>query len=176
MNFKSTVFAGILLAVTMATARRVSLDEKTMQAAGEADEPFEAMREAASLVKKIMRAANEADEPGEAKRAKRARSCVEYQPCNDADECCGGSCYHVNKEIKRCWNVGMEREAASLVKKIMRAADEADEPGEAKRAKRATCKDHFEPCNEADECCGGSCYHAPGEEIKRCWNVGMERE
>jgi len=100
----------------------------------------------------------------------------------------------VNKEIKRCWNVGMEREAASLVKKIMRAADEADEPGEAKRAKRATCgrlhqeyvkkcfgedfacKDHFEPCNEADECCGGSCYHAPGEEIKRCWNVGMERE
>jgi len=74
MNFKSTVFAGILLAVTMATARRVSLDEKTMQAAGEADEPFEAMREAASLVKKIMRAANEADEPGEAKRAKRAKS------------------------------------------------------------------------------------------------------
>ena len=75
-----TVFAGILLAVTMATARRVSLvciqylfflistqyliginqlsqnnqDEKTMQAAGEVDEPFEAMREAASLVHNTM--------------------------------------------------------------------------------------------------------------------------
>jgi len=66
-----TFFAGILLAVTMATARRASLGEKTMQAAGEADEPVEAMREAAgpaSLVEKIMRAADEADEPDEAKR------------------------------------------------------------------------------------------------------------
>merc|ERR1712087_881135 len=67
-----TVFAGILLAVTMATARRASLGEKTMQAVGENDEPEEAMREAArpaSLVEKIMRAANEADEPDKAKRA-----------------------------------------------------------------------------------------------------------
>merc|ERR1711872_1110012 len=67
-----TVFAGILLAVTMATARRASLGEKTMQAAGEADEPEEAMRESArpaSLVEKIMRAAEEADEPAGAKRA-----------------------------------------------------------------------------------------------------------
>merc|ERR1712055_1197951 len=59
-----TVFAGILLAVTMGTARRASLVRK-------ADEPGEAMREAArpaSLVEKIMRAANEADEPDEAKR------------------------------------------------------------------------------------------------------------
>merc|ERR1719209_2396260 len=58
------VLAGILLAVTLATARRVSLDGKTMQAAGEADEPEEAMREAArpaNLVEKIKRAANEAD-------------------------------------------------------------------------------------------------------------------
>jgi len=66
-----TVFAGILLAVTMATARRASLGEKTMQAAGKADEPGEAMREAArpaSLVEKVMRAADEAEEPVEAKR------------------------------------------------------------------------------------------------------------
>merc|ERR1711962_707922 len=63
-NMNLTVFAGILLAVTMATARRASLVRK-------ADEPGEAMREAArpaSLVEKIMRAANEADEPDEAKR------------------------------------------------------------------------------------------------------------
>merc|ERR1712112_426720 len=39
-----TVFAGILLAVTMATARRASLGEKTMQAADEADEPARAKR------------------------------------------------------------------------------------------------------------------------------------
>merc|ERR1712087_385528 len=39
-----TVFAGILLAVTMATARRASLGEKTMQAASKADEPAEAKR------------------------------------------------------------------------------------------------------------------------------------
>merc|ERR1712215_246934 len=63
-----TVFAGILLAVTMATARRASLGEKTMQAAGKADEPGEAMREAARPVGKIMRAADEAEEPVEAKR------------------------------------------------------------------------------------------------------------
>merc|ERR1712112_411222 len=81
-----TVFAGILLAVTIATARRASLGEKTMQAAGKADEPEEAMREAArpaSLVEKIMRAADEADEPDEAKRAK--RGCV---TCDD-----GACCY-----------------------------------------------------------------------------------
>merc|ERR1712240_850040 len=69
-----TVFAGILLVVTMATARRASLGEKTMQAAGKADEPEEAMRESArpaSLVEKIMRAADEADEPDEAKRGQK---------------------------------------------------------------------------------------------------------
>jgi len=69
-----TVFAAILLAVPVVTARRASLGEKTMQAAGGADEPEEAMREAArpaSLVEKIMRAADEVDEPDEAKRAKR---------------------------------------------------------------------------------------------------------
>merc|ERR1711872_879073 len=49
-----TVFAVILLAITMATARRASLGEKTMQAAGEADEPEEARP--ASLVEKIKRA------------------------------------------------------------------------------------------------------------------------
>jgi len=65
------VFAGVLFAVTMVTARRTSLGEKTMQAGGKAEEPGEAMKEAArpaSLVEKIMRAADEADEPDEAKR------------------------------------------------------------------------------------------------------------
>merc|ERR1711872_148299 len=72
-NMNLTVFAGILLAVPMAAARRASLGEKTMQAADEADEPVEAMRGAARparLVEKIIRAADEADEPEEAKRAK----------------------------------------------------------------------------------------------------------
>merc|ERR1711872_876348 len=87
-----TVFAGILLAVTMATARRASLGEKTMQAAGKADEPEEAMREAArpaSLVEKIMRAADEADEPDEAKRAKRgcAETCDNGACCNSPRYC-----------------------------------------------------------------------------------------
>merc|ERR1711872_246332 len=84
------VFAGILLAVTMATARRASLGEKTMQAAGKADEPEEAMREAArpaSLVEKIMRAADEANEPDEAKRAKRACK-SEGEPCTRSQDCC----------------------------------------------------------------------------------------
>merc|ERR1712112_627702 len=58
-----TVFAGILLAVTMATARR------------------------ASLVEKIMRAADEADEPAGAKRAK--RGCLDVgTPCKKGNECC----------------------------------------------------------------------------------------
>merc|ERR1712112_435591 len=83
-----TVFAGILLAVTMATARRASLGEKTMQAGGEAEEPEEAMRESASLVEKIMRAAKEADEPARAKRAN--GGCKPAgTPCNNSNECCG---------------------------------------------------------------------------------------
>merc|ERR1711962_66467 len=68
-----TVFVGILLAVTMATARRASLGEKTMKAAGKA-ELGEAMKEAArsaSKFEKIMRAADKADEPDEADEAKR---------------------------------------------------------------------------------------------------------
>merc|ERR1712215_218952 len=44
-NMNLTVFAGILLAVTMVTARRASLVEKTKQAAAEAEEPDEAKRE-----------------------------------------------------------------------------------------------------------------------------------
>merc|ERR1712180_335446 len=93
-----TVFAGILLAINMATARRASLGEKTTQA----DEPEEAMRESArpaSLVEKIMRAADKADEPDEAKRA-----------------------------------AARLARLASLVEKNMRAADEAGEPAGAKRA------------------------------------------
>merc|ERR1712203_250870 len=43
-NMNLTVFAGILHAITMATARRASLGEKTMQAASEADEPDKAKR------------------------------------------------------------------------------------------------------------------------------------
>merc|ERR1711970_711317 len=43
-NMNLTVFAGILHAITMATARRASLGEKTMQAADEADEPDKAKR------------------------------------------------------------------------------------------------------------------------------------
>merc|ERR1712215_575366 len=54
LSMNLTVLAGILLAVTLATARIVNLDGKTMQAAGD---PQEAMREAArpaSLVEKMM--------------------------------------------------------------------------------------------------------------------------
>merc|ERR1712240_692966 len=119
-NMNLTVFAGILLAVTMATARRASLGEKTMQAAGEADEPVEAMRDAAgpaSLVEKIMRAADEADEPDEAKRAKRAickKECgdnckgygYEYEACNNDNECCVGKCTLKGRKRygKRCFD------------------------------------------------------------------------
>merc|ERR1711962_129125 len=89
-NMNLAVFAGILLAVPMATARRVSLGEKSMQATGEADEPDEAMRGSARparLVEKIMRAADEADEPEEAKRAKSGkRSLLERTMEADATE------------------------------------------------------------------------------------------
>merc|ERR1719334_874013 len=82
-----TVFAGILLAVIMATARGASL--KTMQAATEADEPEEAMREEirpASLVEKIMRAADEADEPAGVKRANGAKKKEIKAKMADEDE------------------------------------------------------------------------------------------
>merc|ERR1711962_132451 len=62
-----TVFAGILLAVTMATAR------------------------IASLGGKIMRAADEADEPAGAKRANGAFCTPKWQVCNtDYNHCCKG--------------------------------------------------------------------------------------
>merc|ERR1712087_658348 len=98
-----TVFAGILLAVTMATARRASLGEKTMQAASKADEPEEAM----SLVEKIVRAADEADEPAGAKRANGGCKPV-GTPCNNRNECCNTpyvDCYSGIKghpEKKKC--------------------------------------------------------------------------
>merc|ERR1712112_360742 len=90
-NMNLTVFVGILLAVTMASARRASLDEK------------------------IMRAADEADEPGEAKRAKLTKckevcgnNCKGYaKPCNNNDECCTGDCTQKGRpqfEPKRCWD------------------------------------------------------------------------
>jgi len=56
-----TLFAGVLLAATMVTARGASLGEKIMQAVAKADEPDKAIREAArpaSLDEKIMRAAS----------------------------------------------------------------------------------------------------------------------
>merc|ERR1711915_312571 len=96
-NMNLTVFAGILLAVTMVTARRASSGEKTKQAAGRADEPDEAMREAArpaKLVEKIMRAAAEAEEPDEAKRESAMKECS-FTYCTVAtdgpsSECCRG--------------------------------------------------------------------------------------
>merc|ERR1711915_219464 len=99
-NMNLTVFAGILLAVTTVTARRASLGEKTKQAAGKADEPDEAIREAArpaKLVEKIMRAAAEAEEPDEAKResAMTTTTTCSNKYCNVAtngpsDECRDG--------------------------------------------------------------------------------------
>merc|ERR1711872_93903 len=92
-----TVFAGILLAVTSATARRASLGEKTMQAADEADEPEKAARPA-SLVEKITRAADEKYEP-EAKRAngecKPTCNPANLKTCNGCfqdNDCCEGNC------------------------------------------------------------------------------------
>merc|ERR1711962_631856 len=100
-NMNLTVFAGILLAVTMATARRASLGEKTMQAAGKADEPDEAMREVArpaSLVEKIKRAVAEADAPDEAKRESFDYSSFESStdPCEIYRGQVSGSEYRVN--------------------------------------------------------------------------------
>merc|ERR1711872_517878 len=103
-NMNLTVFAGILFALTMATARTASLGEKSMQADGKADEPVEAMREAArpaSLVEKIMRAAGKADEPDEAKRDKSVAyleweamgKLVDGKPGGHADPGCKGSNY-----------------------------------------------------------------------------------
>merc|ERR1712114_124279 len=66
-----TVFAGILLAVTMATARRASLGEKTMQAAEEADEPAGAKR------------ANEGCKPAETM-------------CENDNECCSKDCFLIS--------------------------------------------------------------------------------
>merc|ERR1711872_459301 len=93
-NMNLTIFAGILLAITTATARGPSLGEKAMQAATKADEPDEAMRKAArpaSLVEKIMRAAAEADEPDEANREAGDETDVEEfigNDCDDDSDCC----------------------------------------------------------------------------------------
>merc|ERR1712087_99343 len=46
---------------------------------------------------------------------------------------------------------------ARLVKKIMQAADEADEPEDAKRAKRRSCLADYEKCYKDSECCSGYC-------------------
>merc|ERR1712212_1430593 len=103
-NMNLAMFAGILLAVPMATARR---GEKTMQATGEADEPDEAMRGAARparLVEKIMRAADKADEPEEAKRDKSGSCIAKEGVCKKHGECCTGYCQKVGI-FKHClWN------------------------------------------------------------------------
>ena len=66
-----TVFAGILLAVTMVTAKRANLVEKKMnKRMKEEAVRVEATGKTGGLVKKIMRDADEADESDEAKRAK----------------------------------------------------------------------------------------------------------
>merc|ERR1711872_799190 len=106
-NMNLTVFAGILLAVTMASARRASLVKKIMRAADEADEPCE---ENLKNLKNL-------------KRAKRATCGGLYQEyikkchgedfackgwaeaCENSDECCHGACYRAcDKFEKQCWN------------------------------------------------------------------------
>merc|ERR1712112_64302 len=118
-NMNLTVFAGILLAVTLATARRASLGEKTMQAAGKADEPGEAARLArrASLVEKIMRAADEAEKPDEAKRESEeackafGEECGFYHLPNSKSyipmgKCCPGTeCSTEYKENPKCMEI-----------------------------------------------------------------------
>merc|ERR1711962_1001558 len=95
------------------------------------------MREAArpaSLVEKIMRAADEADEPDEAKRESMGIIAIPV------------IAYYLAKDLGKARRASLVRKAdepgeamreaarpASLVEKIMRAADEADEPDEAKR-------------------------------------------
>merc|ERR1712215_569996 len=104
-NMNLAVFAGILLAVPMATARRASLGEKTMQTADEADEPDEAMRGSARparLVEKIMRAADEADEPEDAKRAKRRPCLANYEACVRDRECCSRPCRKRFNTLQQC--------------------------------------------------------------------------
>merc|ERR1711962_783281 len=72
-----TVFAGILLAVNMATARRASLGEKTMQAANEADEPDKARRANGECI---------ADK----------KSCDITRISMGKEKCCNGGCRYVN--------------------------------------------------------------------------------
>merc|ERR1712203_139814 len=99
------------------------------------------MREAArpaSLVEKIMRAADEADEPDEAKRESMYDLGI-LEPILLA-LFLGGKARRASLVRKADEPGEAMREAArpaSLVEKIMRAADEADEPDEAKRESKA---------------------------------------
>merc|ERR1711872_774060 len=91
-----TVFAGILLAVTMATARTASLVEKIMRAADEADEPAGAKR------------ANGDDCPnGPSERCECPMSncdCPMYgKPCESDKECCEGGCWQNGEVEFKCW-------------------------------------------------------------------------
>merc|ERR1711982_18634 len=95
-----------------------------MQAAGEADEPEEAMRESArpaSLVEKNMRAADEADEPAGAKRANGDGG----SPCPQCEHSCqsygsrkctcfeGYKLHSDGRSCKRCTQLGKYCEKAS---------------------------------------------------------------
>jgi len=117
-----TIFAGILLAVTMVTARRASLGDQTMQAAaGKADEPDEATREAArpaKLVEKIMRAAAEADELDEAER-----------------ESIGWFKYQIIHERKTWTEAKDDCEARGAKLAMLRSKPEAEEAGKLRELK-----------------------------------------
>merc|ERR1712112_465426 len=68
--------------------------EKIMQAAGEADEPEEAMREAARPVEKMMNKRIEGHPfGGLVEKKKQAADCIRnFNKCRDNDECCSECC------------------------------------------------------------------------------------
>merc|ERR1711872_960925 len=138
-------FAGILFALTMATARTASFGEKSMQADGKADEPVEAMGEAArpaSLVEKIMRAAGKADEPNEAMReAARPASLVEkiMRAADEADE------------AKR------DKSVAYLEWEAMGKLVDGKPGGHADPGCKGSNYKRDGYCKEHSECCGGYC-------------------
>merc|ERR1719270_2140192 len=134
-----------------ATRTENTQGEKIMQAAGEADEPEEAMREAARPVEKMMnkrmkqqpvqveahRTGGGVEKNKQAARTENTQGEKHMQAAGEADEP-----EEAMKEAAR---------PASLVEKILRAADKADEPNEAKRAN-----------GECDDTCDdGTCCNSP---------------
>merc|ERR1712112_395906 len=89
LSMNLTVLAGILLAVTLATARRVNLDGKTMQAAGEPQEAMRGAARPASLVEKMM---NKRMKQLEVREAAGVLGCTGlFKPCKKGDKCCNGT-------------------------------------------------------------------------------------